>query len=236
MAVALCEAGAKIHALDLPSNPSSDFAACVVYVDKLKNGSSLTYHPTDVTDQTRIASLIVDKIAKENGRLDLCVAAAGILGPAEGESCMTYSKKDWERVMRVNLDGVFYTSQAAAKAMVDTGCKAGSIVMIASMSGSITNKVGRAFGTFTRSDPIMLTVSTNHRTNLGWPTTRPNRESCKWLEAWLASWARRTFASIPSRPASIASSLPVHVDSMLICTIATDLTGHIYTKASRLRT
>lgn len=142
MAVALCEAGAKIHALDLPAQPSSDFHACIAYVDKLKNGSSLTYHPTDVTDQSRISSLVIDQIAREEGRLDLCVAAAGILGPAEGESCLTYSKKDWERVMKVNLDGVFYTCQAAARGMVETGCKAGSIVMIASMSGSITNKVG----------------------------------------------------------------------------------------------
>lgn len=141
MAVALCEAGAKIHCLDLPSSPSSDFSACVSYVEKLQNGSSLTYHATDVTDQNRISSLIVDDIAGKEGRLDLCVAAAGILGPAEGESCLTYSRKDWERVMRVNLDGVFYTCQAAAKGMVDTGCKGGSIVMIASMSGSITNKV-----------------------------------------------------------------------------------------------
>jgi NAD(P)-dependent dehydrogenase (short-subunit alcohol dehydrogenase family) len=114
----------------------------MAYVDKLKNGSSLTYHPTDVTDQSRISSLVIDQIAREEGRLDLCVAAAGILGPAEGESCLKYSKKDWERVMKVNLDGVFYTCQAAARGMVETGCKAGSIVMIASMSGSITNKVG----------------------------------------------------------------------------------------------
>ena len=142
MSVALCEAGAKIHALDLPSKPSSDFEACIDYVRKLNNGSALSYHSVDVTDPKGLSTLIVDEIAKKQGRLDLCVAAAGILGPAEGESCMTYSAEDWDKVMKVNLSGVFWSCQAAARGMVETGCKHGSIVMIASMSGSITNKVG----------------------------------------------------------------------------------------------
>ena len=45
-----------------------------------------------------------------------------------------------EQVMKVNTNGVLYTAQAAGRQMVRFG-RGGSIVLIASMSGSITNKV-----------------------------------------------------------------------------------------------
>ena len=190
MSVALCEAGAKIHALDLPSKPSSDFEACIDYVRKLNNGSALSYHSVDVTDPKGLSTLIVDEIAKKQGRLDLCVAAAGILGPAEGESCMTYSAEDWDKVMKVNLSGVFWSCQAAARGMVETGCKHGSIVMIASMSGSITNKVGPS----SRYGIILSLCSCAHdrvyiwcRTSLGSRIIRQNPACFSWPEVWHAS-------------------------------------------------
>ena len=45
------------------------------------------------------------------------------------------------KVMDVNTNGVLYTAQAAGQQMLRFGNK-GSIILIASMSGSITNKVG----------------------------------------------------------------------------------------------
>ena len=42
--------------------------------------------------------------------------------------------------MGVNTNGVLYTAQAAGRQMVRFGNR-GSIILIASMSGSITNKV-----------------------------------------------------------------------------------------------
>lgn len=42
--------------------------------------------------------------------------------------------------MSVNTNGVLYTAQAAGRQMARFGNK-GSIILIASMSGSITNKV-----------------------------------------------------------------------------------------------
>ena len=43
--------------------------------------------------------------------------------------------------MDVNTNGVLYTAQAAGQQMLRFGNK-GSIILIASMSGSITNRVG----------------------------------------------------------------------------------------------
>ena len=44
------------------------------------------------------------------------------------------------KVLDVNTNGVLYTAQAAGQQMLRFGNK-GSIILVASMSGSITNKV-----------------------------------------------------------------------------------------------
>ena len=80
---------------------------------------------------------MVAEIAGKEGRLDVCVAAAGIL---RGEDCLEYSAEEFEKLMRVNVNGVLYTAQAAGRQMSKFGSP-GSIVLIASMSGSVTNKV-----------------------------------------------------------------------------------------------
>jgi len=47
-------------------------------------------------------------------------------------------------MFEVNITGVFMTAQAAAKQMIRFG-NGGSIVMIASMSGSVANRVSALF-------------------------------------------------------------------------------------------
>jgi len=51
-------------------------------------------------------------------------------------------------MFEVNITGVFMTAQACAKQMIRFG-NGGSVVMIASMSGSIANRV-RTFDSFSR--------------------------------------------------------------------------------------
>ncbi|KAG8766595.1 hypothetical protein FRC12_006768 [Ceratobasidium sp. 428] len=48
MAVALCEAGATVYALDLPPTPGDEFLAAAEYTKNL--GSTLKYITADVTD------------------------------------------------------------------------------------------------------------------------------------------------------------------------------------------
>lgn len=68
--------------------------------------------------------------------MDICVAAAGILG---GQDCLEYDAKEFEKIIDVNCNGVFYTAQAAGRQMARFG-NGGSIILIASMSGSVTNR------------------------------------------------------------------------------------------------
>jgi NAD(P)-dependent dehydrogenase (short-subunit alcohol dehydrogenase family) len=80
---------------------------------------------------------IVEEIATTHGRLDGLIAAAGI---QQETPALEYSAKDSDMMMSINVTGCFMTAQAAAKQMVRFG-NGGSIVMIASMSGTIANRV-----------------------------------------------------------------------------------------------
>ncbi|CAE6485009.1 unnamed protein product [Rhizoctonia solani] len=133
MALALCEAGATVYALDLPTSPGEEFLATSEYAKKL--GSTLKYVPVDVTDQKSVWDKVA-AIGEAEKRVDVCVAAAGILG---GSDCLLYKGEDFQRIMDVNVNGVLYTAQAAGQQMTKFGIP-GSIVIIASISGSVTNR------------------------------------------------------------------------------------------------
>lgn len=69
--------------------------------------------------------------------MDGLIAAAGI---NQETPAIEYSAEDANRMFDINITGVFMTSQAVAKQMIKFG-NGGSIVMIASMSAYIANRV-----------------------------------------------------------------------------------------------
>jgi NAD(P)-dependent dehydrogenase (short-subunit alcohol dehydrogenase family) len=79
----------------------------------------------------------VRDISDSHGRLDGLIAAAGI---QQETAALDYSQKDANTMFEVNVTGVFMTAQAVAKEMIRWG-NGGSIAMIASMSGTVANKV-----------------------------------------------------------------------------------------------
>jgi NAD(P)-dependent dehydrogenase (short-subunit alcohol dehydrogenase family) len=66
------------------------------------------------------------------GRVDGVFANAGI-GGSQGAKFEAMSNEEWDRVMRINLDGVFYTFRAACRHMVGRG-GGGSLVVTASVA------------------------------------------------------------------------------------------------------
>jgi len=88
----------------------------------------------DVTSSAEVSGAF-DKVKQEFGRLDVLVNSAGICIWHEAEDM---TEDEWDKVMDINLKGTFLTCQAAGRIMIDQ--KGGSIINIASMSGSIANR------------------------------------------------------------------------------------------------
>lgn len=84
----------------------------------------------DVTDRAAVDRFIADAV-RHHGRLDVLVNSAGI---REITPMLDLELAEWRRVLAVNLDGVFNTSQAFARAVRDLGTPA-VIVNVASVAG-----------------------------------------------------------------------------------------------------
>ena len=87
----------------------------------------------DVTDAEAVEAAASDVVARL-GAPDVVLNAAGIVRSASAED-MTVA--DWRQVVDIDLSGTFYVCQAFGRRMLDAG--RGSVINIASMSGSISN-------------------------------------------------------------------------------------------------
>ncbi len=85
----------------------------------------------DVGDEAAVDAAFAATVA-HFGRVDACFANAGVSGKG-AHSFLDMSAAEWDRVMRVNLDGAFFTLRAAARHMVERG-GGGSLVGTASLA------------------------------------------------------------------------------------------------------
>ena len=124
MADALAEAGADVCIWGTNPKKNADAA------EKLKrHGRKIHTQIVDVGDEKQVEAGFAETL-KVMGHVDNCVANSGVSGRGKG-SILEMDYEEWHRVMRVNLDGVFFTFRAAAKHMVERG-KGGSLVAMAS--------------------------------------------------------------------------------------------------------
>jgi meso-butanediol dehydrogenase/(S,S)-butanediol dehydrogenase/diacetyl reductase len=82
----------------------------------------------DVSDPAQVAAL-VDATKQSFGQLDVLVNNAGLVIAG---AVSDFDEKDWDRIMAVNLRGVFLMSRAAIPLLAETR---GAIVNIASIAG-----------------------------------------------------------------------------------------------------
>lgn len=92
-------------------------------------GGRVASYVADVTDSDAVAAAVAAAVSHGSGGLDAYFNNAGIEGPVQ--PLEVYSKSDFERVLQVNVTGVFLGLKHAAAAMNHGG----SIVNTASVAG-----------------------------------------------------------------------------------------------------
>ena len=130
IAVGLAEAGADVALFDAKGGAGLDETAQAIG----KIGRRAVAAVGDVLDEASLAG-VVRRAEAELGALTLAVNCAGVANARVAEDM---ARDQWQRVIDVNLTGVFLSCQAQARAMLARG--RGSIVNVASMSGSIVNR------------------------------------------------------------------------------------------------
>jgi len=173
MALVLCELGARaVYCFDLPVDPSEEWQSTKEYVTRMGNGSRLEYVSADVRDQEGIWAK-AKEIGDREGRMDVCIAAAGIAKAAVG--CLEYSAAEFQEVLDVNMSGVLFTAQAAGQQMARFG-NPGSIILIASVAGSVTLKGDHVIG-YNTSKSAVLQMARSMACELGTKGIRVNTVS-----------------------------------------------------------
>lgn len=130
IAIGLAEAGADIGCFGHSSNGGLEETA-----NRIRRlGRKATVITGSVTSETDLAHA-VKRVEGELGALTVAVNNAGVAGAHPAETMLI---EHWERIYQVNVSGVFLSCQAEARVMLTR--RRGSIINVASMSGSIVNR------------------------------------------------------------------------------------------------
>lgn len=97
----------------------------------LAAGGAASAHALDVGDVPSIRSA-VDDVVQRHGRLDVLVANAGL---GANHPALEVTEQDWDDMFDVNAKGLFFTAQAAGRAMSTQG--SGRIIAISSQASLV---------------------------------------------------------------------------------------------------
>src|SRR5689334_5474087 len=138
MAEGLAQQGAAVAIWG--TNPAKNSAAA----ERLRVfGTPVFDRVCDVGDHQAVIDSMAATVAAL-GRVDSCFVNAGVGGQAPSFVGMT--EDEWNRVMRVNLDGAFFTAQEAVKQMVAQSPQGGSVVFTTSGSAKYGQQRGQHYG------------------------------------------------------------------------------------------
>src|SRR5690606_35724894 len=121
MALGLAQAGCDIVGINIVE-PTDTIAKVTA------TGRTFLSLKADVSKVDQLPAL-VDQAVSRFGHVDILVNNAGII---RREDAISFSEKDWDDVMNINIKSVFFMSQAVARQFLAQG-KGGKIINIASM-------------------------------------------------------------------------------------------------------
>jgi len=137
IAEGLAGAGAKVALVDIDLAAAQD--ACI-HLTRCFGGGQCLCVPANVTDEKQVADAFRQTV-KEFGRLDICVAAAGI---APAFPLVDFPVGAWRKALEINLTGYFLVGREAARIMLGQG-SGGSIILLSSKSGLEASKANSAY-------------------------------------------------------------------------------------------
>jgi NAD(P)-dependent dehydrogenase (short-subunit alcohol dehydrogenase family) len=194
----LAECGAAVAIWG--TNPAKNDAA----VERLSEfGGDVHSVVCDVGDQDAVTAAMAETVG-ELGRVDSCFVNAGVGGQASSFADM--STEEWQRVLRVNLDGAFYTSQEAVRHMVtrfEGGDSAGgSLVFTSSGSAFFGQPRGQHYG---GSKAAIIAMSKGIAVEYARYKVRSNSIVPGWIDTEMASgalhWDKFIERNMPRTPA-----------------------------------
>jgi NAD(P)-dependent dehydrogenase (short-subunit alcohol dehydrogenase family) len=148
----LLASGASVSLWDRDQNLLSEAVTRLAARDRVAAG------PIDVSDTLGVQAG-VESCLKTFGKIDILVANAGIAGP--NHSTWEYPVDAWNRVIEINLTGVFLCCRAVIPHMLKQGY--GRIVNVASIAGKEGNPNASAYSA-SKAGVIALTKSLGKET------------------------------------------------------------------------
>jgi len=112
----------------------------------------------DVADATSVEAACADTQAAL-GPVSILVNSAGIAGA--NATTVDYPPQEWERIIRINLNGTFHVNRALVKGMIERGY--GRVVNVASIAGKEGNPNACAYSA-SKAGVIALTKSIGKET------------------------------------------------------------------------
>ncbi len=149
IALLFARQGAHVAVADI-----NDEGAEAVAVEITQEGGNAFAVHLDVSSMNSVTSAMALAV-ETTGTLDILVNNAGI---GMVGSLTETEPEDFDRLMAVNVNGVYYCSQAAVRQMLAQSPRGGAIVNIASIAGQVAVARRFAYGT-TKGAVISMTQS-----------------------------------------------------------------------------
>lgn len=119
------EEGAKVAIVDYDKQQGEKMEA--------ELGENVAFFAVDVSKLAEVKEM-VDQVVDRFGKIDILINNAGITRDA---TLVKMSEEDFEKVIQINLNGVYYCTQAVAPHMIAQG--SGKIISTSSVSGVYGN-------------------------------------------------------------------------------------------------
>lgn len=121
--------GAKVVIVDINQE-----AGDKVVTEIIKEGGTASFEKTNISKSVEVNKMMDNVVAKYGG-IDILINNAGILADAR---LVKMTEDEWDRVIDINLKGIFLCGQAAAKVMIEKD-KGGVILNTSSVVGIYGN-------------------------------------------------------------------------------------------------